>query len=94
MSPHLFGQEFEEIGMTYETRGPLTKIEMAALTARVPCTGDEQLDSIISVSLRVQIASEIMTSLVKIESDLEPKVVAERALEYADALLKLFKSKP
>lgn len=42
----------------------LTKYEMAALTAQVPCTDDPHLNTIISVSLRIKIGAEILKAMV------------------------------
>ena len=68
----------------------LSKMEMAALTARVPCSGNSHIDGIITLSLRFQMSGEMMKSLIEVWPGMEKEKVARLAIQYTDALLNQF----
>lgn len=75
---------------------PLNAQQIAALTACVPCSGDKALDRIISVSLRLKLATEFMNGMLSNNYNsnrLNTDELAQDALTYADALLAHFNEK-
>ena len=74
----------------------LSKYEMACLTAQVPCTDDPILNQIISASLRLRIATDMLNGMLSgdfVKQEKRAHFLAELALEQADALLKQFDGK-
>lgn len=75
-----------------DTAPALTKYEIAAVTACVPCTQDEHLNKIISMSLRLKIATELMAARRVNGVTQDRQNVAKGALADAEALIKEFAS--
>jgi hypothetical protein len=75
-----------------KTESKLSKIEMACLTACVPCSGDPQIDAIIRVSLRLKLATEFEKALITNYGSRGANPI--EALRHADELMAQFDGKP
>jgi hypothetical protein len=70
----------------------LTPTEIAALTARVPCSGNPEIDAIITQSLRFSVATEVLAAALAGDKSIEYGI--NLALRGADALLEAFRKPP
>lgn len=68
----------------------LTPYELACLTACVPVSGNPQIDELIAIRMKLNIATEMMAALIATDKVGSISYPVERSLEYANALIAEF----
>lgn len=78
--------------MEEQTKTGLTSIELAALTVRVPCSGNKLVDAMIRNALQYQTANDVMAALLQARPDMGEEEAAQKAVSFAKALFKTIAS--